>query len=169
MIDPDKDGIDHINIYTKGKTELGRLLTNLADTPFTHEDYGHFKSVEGLWYWLISGKTQDEFKNMSGFEAKKMGKLIPEENKCPVDDDFKEAIKKGFKAKVRENKKIIKLLYESTLPFEHYYFYGKNGNYKVMEMERHKWQCEEFERLRTIIKDFYNNKKNTPAPPKHKI
>ena len=45
MIDPKLDGIEHINIYSKGKTELGRLLTNFAQTPFIHPEYGRFESV----------------------------------------------------------------------------------------------------------------------------
>lgn len=33
MINPLEDGITHINVYSKGATELGRLLTNFAHTP----------------------------------------------------------------------------------------------------------------------------------------
>ena len=32
-IDPSKDGIDHINIYSKGKTELGKYLSNFTYAP----------------------------------------------------------------------------------------------------------------------------------------
>lgn len=49
MFEPKNDGIDHINVYSGGATELGRLLTNFAHTPFENE-YGKFESVEGFWY-----------------------------------------------------------------------------------------------------------------------
>jgi hypothetical protein len=29
------DGVDHINVYSKGKTELGRMLSNFYPSPFT--------------------------------------------------------------------------------------------------------------------------------------
>jgi len=56
MLDSKMDGVTHINIYSKGKTKLGRLLTNFAHTPFTHAEYGQFASVEGFWYWIRDGK-----------------------------------------------------------------------------------------------------------------
>jgi len=34
MINPEEDGITHINIYSKGKTDLGRMLSNFAKLPF---------------------------------------------------------------------------------------------------------------------------------------
>ena len=55
IINPDNDGIDHINTYSKGKTELGKLLTNFAHTPFVHPKYGEFQSVEGFWYFKKTG------------------------------------------------------------------------------------------------------------------
>lgn len=41
----ENDGIDHINIYSKGKTELGCLLSNFAFSPFTINN-DTFPSVE---------------------------------------------------------------------------------------------------------------------------
>jgi hypothetical protein len=63
-INPHKDGIDHINIYSRGKTEVGRQLSNFAHTPFTHKDYGYFNSVEGLWYYLITGCKHENLSKM---------------------------------------------------------------------------------------------------------
>ena len=48
---PMQDGITHINIYTQGKTQLGRALSNLFDCEFTVPGYGDFKSLEGFWYY----------------------------------------------------------------------------------------------------------------------
>ena len=50
--DSTTDGIDHINIYSKGYTKLGRLLSNFTKSEFTHPIYGHFMSVEGFWYYI---------------------------------------------------------------------------------------------------------------------
>lgn len=58
MIDYKKDGVDHINIYSKGKTSLGRFLSNFAQADIETED-GNFASIEGYWYWLICPSTID--------------------------------------------------------------------------------------------------------------
>ena len=71
---PDTDGIDHINIYSKGKTELGRLLTNFAHTPFTFPLHGAFSSVEAFWYYAKTGFLHPQLKPLYGFRAKEEGK-----------------------------------------------------------------------------------------------
>ena len=48
---PTEDGITHINIYSKGQTELGKMLSNFAKFPIQTVD-GNFMSVEGYWYFL---------------------------------------------------------------------------------------------------------------------
>lgn len=50
--DPLKDGIDHINIYSKAKTALGLFLSNFAQCDLETED-GEFSSIEAYWYWLL--------------------------------------------------------------------------------------------------------------------
>jgi hypothetical protein len=45
-IKPSEDGVTHINVYSRGNTELGRLLSNFAHTPFSHPEFGEFASVE---------------------------------------------------------------------------------------------------------------------------
>ena len=51
MINPKQDGISHVNIYSQGKTELGRMLSNFYHYQVITKD-GNFTSVEGYWYWL---------------------------------------------------------------------------------------------------------------------
>ena len=75
-INPLEDGVTHINVYSRGNTELGQLCSNLALTPFFYPQYGQFNSVEGFWYWLSLGKKFDEFKTLYGFKCKELGKTI---------------------------------------------------------------------------------------------
>lgn len=56
LYNPVDEGVTHINIYSKAKTELGLLSTNFARTPIDHPEFGHFESLEGLWYWLATDK-----------------------------------------------------------------------------------------------------------------
>lgn len=48
-ISPDNDGILFINAASKGKTKLGKALSNFAHYPFNHPKHGHFESMEGYW------------------------------------------------------------------------------------------------------------------------
>lgn len=51
---PKNDGVDHINIYTKGKTQLGVMLSNLAMIPVKVNDDIHtnlkLSCMEAYWY-----------------------------------------------------------------------------------------------------------------------
>ena len=54
-LDPLLEGITHINVYTKSKFTIGKGLSNLANIGFNIDDQ-HFQSLEGFWYWNITGK-----------------------------------------------------------------------------------------------------------------
>lgn len=144
MFDPNKDGVNHINVYSQGKTFLGVFLSNWYKYPVRLDDLGIFDSVEGLWYWL--GTRDDRLKTMSGFAAKKLGRSLPKVVTL-LDDEFKSIIKQAIKIKVAGGPQYFNFV-ESVLPFTHYYvFNGKQvdaGN---------KWIIEYLEELRTELKD----------------
>lgn len=114
---PEKDGVNHINVYSKGKTELGRLLTNFADTPFKHPVHGWFRTVEGFWYWLKTGKQYEDLRNMEGWEAKMLGRKWP----AVEVENFDNTIKTAIRAKLIHNPHILRLLLDNELPLAHYY------------------------------------------------
>ncbi len=147
---PTKDGTEHINIYSKGKTELGKLLSNFAYSPFEHKTYGRFNTAEGFWHWLKTGKQYDVFRKCSGSEAKSMSKNYSSD----FNEDFKAEIKKAVLYKIEQNDIINKLLKESTLPLTHYYYYGTEDNGKVVVPDNSKWLVEYIE----LIRDYLNNK-----------
>ena len=152
---PDTDGFDHINIYTKGKTELGRGLTNLSSYSFTHEGV-MFKSMESFWYYhklKMLGFPCNHLPKMSGFEAKKAGGEIKNNLSDNQFEEFKAIMVDGMKCRLRQNRQLLKLLVDSDLPFKHYYGYGSTENgWKIVELERHNWQCELYEEIRAICK-----------------
>lgn len=149
MFDPKEDGITHINIYSKGNTNLGRLLSNFAFTPFTHPAHGKFNSIEGYWFWLQAEPSfyRETLRILSGPQAKSVGsKLI---NKYLQDTDwFQSLMKEAISAKCYDNYKIYKELKASTLPFTHYYVYG---NKKVDA--GFKWLIDMWEERRNILHD----------------
>lgn len=157
MFVPLNDGVDHINIYTKGKTLLGRRLTNLSDDPVTVEGYGTFQCLEGFWYYYLTGCIYPELKTMNGFQAKKFGKGIRDDriDKDGLTNEQKEILKEAIRSKLRQNKDLLRLLIQSDLPLAHYYFYGKEDNPKVHYLDQYDWIVEEIERIRKVCKEHY--------------
>lgn len=121
------DGITHINIYSKGKTELGRFLSNFTRCPIETED-GPFVSIEGYWYWLSC--KAEKLRTLSGYAAKAYGRLAGA-NDWGTSDEFKRKITDAIYAKLRTPEG-VRILSENRdllhLPFDHYYVYGNKIN-----------------------------------------
>lgn len=142
------DGINHINVYSKGITPLGRWLSNFTFNPIITED-GYFASIEGYWYWL--GCKNDKLRRLYGFKAKQVGRELGA-NDWLETEEFKDKIRKAIKIKIQGNKKFQKLLKESTLPLVHYYEY-KNKKVNVPQAD---WIIEEIIKIREELKCTYN-------------
>lgn len=125
MIPEGIDGLTHINIYSKGRTPLGRWLTNFAYSPITIPEHGEFCSIEAFWYWL--GCEHDSLRHLHGFAAKQMGKKILE-SRCDgllyQRDNFEQLICSAIDIKLKSNLEMLYELRDSTLPLVHYYEYG---------------------------------------------
>jgi hypothetical protein len=148
---PLDDGMTEINVYTKGRTRLGRLLTNLSDLPVNHPVYGMFRTAEGLWYYLKTGCKHESLRAMSGFDAKKFGNTL----EVVWNQDFKEQFLIGVRAKVMDNEELKELLRGSDMPFVHYYYFGSpyaDKPPKVICPRDSDWQMEFFEELRRELK-----------------
>ena len=158
MYTPETDGIDHINIYTKGETKLGRDLTNLSNVGFTYPDYGTFKSMEGFWYYYLTGCQFRELTNTNGFQSKSLGKTLKEfrVDKEGLTEGHKEVLKEGIRCKLRQNKHLLEDLISSDLPFSHYYYYGSKDNPKVYYLPQFDWIVDEITRIREICKQWRN-------------
>lgn len=151
VLHPRDDGHTHYNIYTKARTRLGRLATNLNDSPIDHPLYGPFRSLEGLWYYLRSGKTDERLRVLSGYEAKDIGKDLPK----VYNNSFQREFKLGILCKIRANNELCELLATSDLdlPFVHYYYYGRDLNsLTIRQPKGHEWQMEFWEECRRELK-----------------
>ena len=148
LFDPSMDGISHINIYSKGKTQLGRFLTNFSKSPFICED-GVFDSVEGYWYWLGSSKDEkaEPLRRLTGFEAKKFGRNIG----CSdwiEGEEFKRKIIDAITNKIATNIVMMEEFRKSKLPFVHYYNYKE----KIVKVPKAEWIMEGLESIRKEMK-----------------
>ena len=121
---PQREGIDHINIYTRSSTRLGKLASNMGPVSFVHPDHGYFKTMEHFWYWLGTGKTESLREIENPFNVKAAGKTLP---KVFV-ENFPEQIETAIRLKVAQSEELTRLLKENTLPFAHYYYYGTAEN-----------------------------------------
>lgn len=119
-MDPKLDGVTHINIYSKGQTKLGRMLSNFAHIPVDLRD-GHFESIEGYWYWL--GTRDESLRVLYGFTAKQIGRSLKRVASLP-EAEFQNKIREALRIKVLSHPYLEKLLKESELPFEHYYVFS---------------------------------------------
>lgn len=146
VINPDEDGVTHINVWSKAKTELGRQLSNFAHTPFTHPVHGYFASIEGYWYWCGSGMQHDALRNLHGFTAKSAGMRY--EFVFRPEDEFQDLIREGLRLKLEQNPGLLAAFINSKLPFVHYFVYPGN----VVKKEKHNWQMEYLEELRREFK-----------------
>lgn len=144
---PDGDGTTHINVYSHGKSDIGRMLTNFAETPFKHPKLGYFVSVEGFWYYIKTGMVENELRRLYGNSAKFLG------NKLPVvqmdETEFRTLIKEAIRAKITQTPVLYRFFVQSTLPFAHYYVFSG----KVVHQPKHQWQMDYLEELRKELRD----------------
>ena len=141
---PIDEGVTHINIYSKSKLELGKLLSNFAKTPFTHPVYGEFASIEAFWYWLSTGKQHDSLKKLYGYKAKVEGKTF---ERITV-DNFQTELTFALQCKLDQNPYIGELLSKTTLPIIHYYYYGTIDEPRIVTSKGNDW-----------ITEWWNNKR----------
>lgn len=147
---PSTDGRDHINMYSKAKTALGRKLTNMSGVPIHIRGVGQFMSMEGVWYYLSTGKKHLDFLDMNGFEAKKFGRTLP---KVP-NDRFKDEIRYHLWQRFEQNPTLKESFAKSVLPFKHYYFYGDDDDRTVV-YPPYDWITAEME----LLRDLYSGRK----------
>lgn len=144
------DGVDHINIYSKGQTELGRLLSNFAACTIMTED-GPFRSIEGYWYWLLADPTnfeRDALHHMYGFKAKERGRLLQSPQQFVAPAEFRRKIRKAVWAKIQASPRLRGLMLANTLPYRHYYNYGG----KIVEPEGSLWLIRFIERCADCLR-----------------
>lgn len=147
LLHPELDGKEFINIYTRGKTRLGRLLSNLADVPVYHDIYGTFRTAEGLWYYLKTGRVHESLRALDGFEAKRIGRTYP----VVWFDDFQSVFKVALRNKIDRHRELRELFVTSTLPFEHFYLYESKRSGvepKVIVPKDVQWLTDYFMELR---------------------
>lgn len=133
---PENDGVDHINVYSQGKTALGRTLSNFAHTPFRIPLWGKFESVEGFWFWRKTGLPA--FRQIWGHSAKKLGGIMNNDKEITERE-----LTIAYRAKLKAHPYIREALRQNKLPLAHYYVY--NG--VVKEPQKYQWTAQLWNKL----------------------
>ena len=151
------DGSDHINIHNNAATELGRFLDMNTYSPFVHPDAGCFHSVGGLWHYIQTRPLMEEFRILSGArvraQAKKMKEDARNDSNAPRHTPikgFRTIIADALWHKVTQNANAVRLMAESTLPFEHYFCQGDLA-IRQYPSEGY-WIVAAYEEIRRVIK-----------------
>jgi hypothetical protein len=137
---PEDDGKTHINVYSKGLTELGQFLSNFAEAPAQTPD-GEFASIEGYWYWLSC--RDNRLRRLSGWLAKSVGRRAKGKDWLKT-DDFKNRIKSAIKTKLETYPDMYAELKACSLPLTHYYVYSG----KASQVPKAKWVIDYIESLK---------------------
>lgn len=150
VLSAESDGQDHINVYSRGRTLLGRLLSNFAETPFEVPVDGRFKSVEGYWYWLSC--RDERLRSLSGYQAKQVGRESRGTSSMHV-PDFEDRILLAVNAKLAAHRDIADMLKNSFLPLKHYYEYNgiirhtNSANFILAHLERCRFALQQGQAL----------------------
>lgn len=150
--DPSLDSIDHLNIYSKAATKLGRFLTNPTLFTFYFPPLKrHFKSIEHLWFYL-STKDERILDLKSPWDIKPF--IRQNKIKSYHNPMFKSLIVQAMCYKIHQSDRdIFTAFITKQLPFKHYYFYGDRNNAKVYEQPKHDWQVIAWEKIyETLLK-----------------
>ena len=120
---PETEGVNHYNIYSQSRTELGKFLSHFTYHPVETFEHGQFDSLEGYWYWL---KYRDPIlRGLSGYEAKKHGQDLAKTRIPQMSSDDPKFIRDilfATSVKLHTMPPVLKLrLSQSRLPLIHAY------------------------------------------------
>ena len=145
-----KDGEDHINIWEKAETPLGRFLAHGTNTPFHHPVFGMFNNVECFWHYIRSEERDDRIRTMSNVSGKKFSENFTSV-KVP---NFYAVIMDTNWVKLKEYPDKMLALKENELPLEMYYLY-KNSGAAIRPMFA-VWVLQGFEEIQRALKEDRN-------------
>ena len=143
-----KDGEGHIRVDRIGETELGKLLSLDSPFQFKHYVYGNFVNVRSFWAYITSQTADDRLRVLRGIElnieSRKHGKVRV--------SNFKVLIADAVWQYVTSQPVLVKMILESTLPFDSYACHGRKDGIKIRRNESF-WYCAILEEVRRALKE----------------
>lgn len=142
------DGVDHINIFGRPLTTLGRhMSTNSRRFAFTDECYDRFSSIENFWAFIRAEEKDDDLRRMSSVDLRNTARNYTE----VFVENFKALIINAYYQRIKQNKELLDQIVKSSLPFDCYYV-NKDG-LRIRPGGYYKWLLAGLEEVRKAIKE----------------
>jgi hypothetical protein len=148
-INPDLDGVNHIWLSPRGKTELGRQLYIGAHRPFVDSVHGTFSSIIAFWLWYDGGQA-DILRTVH--HDNMIRSSLTGLRDIPGN---RHAVCQVLRNSILQDAALTAKLRDSTLPFATYEVYkmprtpGKSSVYPIQDRE---WYIHTLESLRRELR-----------------
>jgi hypothetical protein len=140
------DGVDHINIYSFGETDLGQVLSHDSPVKFRHHIFGAFSNVEAFWHYIQSEERDDRLRNMSRMSFQR----FKSELNIRMVTNFRAIIMDANYQRIKQNPGIMQAIIDSTLPFDAYYYTSD----RIRQRPKYfAWLLHGFEEIRKALKE----------------
>lgn len=112
-----QDGEDHINIWERGATDIGRFLTHNSNFHFTHNLFGRFANMECFWHYIQSDERDDRVRTLTGQQLKNFAKKMTQIRV----QNFRAIIMDSNYQRIMKYPAVVQSMRDTTLPFDCYY------------------------------------------------
>lgn len=116
LMDVRCDGLTHVRISPKGRTKLGRALSNLSLLGFEHPIYGPVASMESWWVYCRGGKRDADILD---FTPKQADRHLKRQARVRY-KGFRHDILEGLSLKLTQNTDLQERLRDNLLPLIRY-------------------------------------------------
>lgn len=145
----EEDGVDHINVSSSAKTQLGKLLTPAAPTPFTHPQIGPFASIDGLRFWLIDAAHDDRFRTAANGMVHRLQQQIKD---LVPGNEWQEIVAEAMWLRTLGYPEIAELMTANELPYRCYYLQELNSISLPVEVAMGRWLLPVLEEIGRALK-----------------
>lgn len=142
-----EDGVDHINVWEDGSSELGPVLSHSSPVSFEHATFGRFSNMQAFWNYIQSVERDDRIRMLSGRHLRQFNKKLTPAKVV----NFRAIIMDANYQRVKQYPLIIKGLVESTLPFDCYYIHRES--HVRIRPNFFKWLNRGWEEIRAALKE----------------
>lgn len=141
-----EDGVDHINIFRKGKTNLGKELEHGSSLPLKHSIFGKFQTIESFWYYIQSKERDDRVRQLTGMKLNQFAQQL-----TPLYVlNFRAIILDANYQRILQHDSLKDSFVSSVLPFD---CYSTNKAGIRIRPSHFKWLTVGLEEIRCALKE----------------
>lgn len=143
----EEDGVSHINVGSDARTELGKKLVMTANLGFRHPYLGPFRNHEGYRRYVIHPNPTDNLRYTYGAKTDNPDRMDDRINR----QHYRRLVIDGYYLKIKQNRNLLALFKENTLPFEEYYANTISGI--IINHSTAAWHTEALNELRLVFQE----------------